>query len=234
MSMFGYNTLGFGSIAGTAGPPDLDFTVVGSVATRGAGTFNNVAIGTANTHRMVVISANSGAAAIPGEITIGGEAMSVVNSTTGQYIAFKKVPTGTTATIVITGGGSFVQQIYTLNTLNSGASDSQVNYVFATTTVTSESFTLSTTVSDDGVFIWGGFFRIGSGPGGSFSDALSTDNSNGVTVVSTGTSGGPNRQGYSVCTSNDTKFARYTWSRTGSKSANYQRGAAFAFFKASE
>ena len=31
MSMFGYNTLGFGSIAGTAGPPDLDFTVVGSV-----------------------------------------------------------------------------------------------------------------------------------------------------------------------------------------------------------
>ena len=98
----------------------------------------------------------------------------------------------------------------------------------------SESFTLSTTVSDDGVFIWGGFFRIGSGPGGSFSDALSTDNSNGVTVVSTGTSGGPNRQGYSVCTSNDTKFARYTWSRTGSKSANYQRGAAFAFFKASE
>ena len=40
--------------------------------------------------------------------------MSVVNSTTGQYIAFKKVPTGTTATIVITGGGNFYSTNYTL------------------------------------------------------------------------------------------------------------------------
>ena len=128
MSMFGYNTLGFGSIAGTAGPPDLDFTVVGSVATRGAGTFNNVAIGTANTHRMVVISANSGAAAIPGEITIGGEAMSVVNSTTGQYIAFKKVPTGTTADYSYWWWWwNFCSTNYILlNTVNSGAADSQV------------------------------------------------------------------------------------------------------------
>ena len=53
--MFGYNTLGFGSIAGTSGPPDLDFTVVGNNVERGNGTFSDVAIGTANTHRMVVI-----------------------------------------------------------------------------------------------------------------------------------------------------------------------------------
>ena len=233
--MFGYNTLGFGSIAGTAGPPDLDFTVVGSTATRGAGTHNSVSIGTANTHRMVVISANSLNAAVPSGITIGGEAMSIVNSTAGVYTAFKKVSAGTTATIVITGGGSFVQQIYTLNTLNSGASDSQVNYTTAGVSASSQSFTLSTAVSDDGVFIWGGFLVTGASPGGSFSNTITTDNSNGATTVNnvSGTSG-TTRQGYSVCTSNDTKFARYTWSRTSSKGASYPRGAAFAFFKASE
>jgi hypothetical protein len=235
--MFGYNTLGFGSIAGTAGPPDLDFTLQGSATNRGAGTHTGVSIGTANTNRMVVIFANALSATIPSGITIGGEAMSVVNSTNSLYIAFKKVPTGTTADIVITGGSTFAQQIYTLNTLNSGASDSQINYsTTAVGSASSQSFTFSTTVSDDGVFIWGGFIVPGGNPGASFSNTITTDNSNGATTVNVidGSNSGATRQGYSVCTSNDTKFARYTWSRTNTKPANYPRGAVFAFFKASE
>ena len=237
MSMFGYNTLGFGSIAGTAGPPDLDFTLQGGTTSRGAGTHSSVSIGTANTNRMVVISANSlggNSIGMPSGITIGGNAMSIINSTSGVYIAFLKVPTGTTADIVITGGGTYTQQIYTLNTVNSSTSNSQVNYSTAATgAATSQSFTFSTTVSDDGVFIWGGFINPAAGPGGSFSNTITTDNSNGATTVNNvGGTSGATRQGYSVCTSNDTKFARYTWSRTNTKSAAYPRGAVFAFFKA--
>ena len=219
---------------GTSNTVDLDFTLQGGTTSRGAGTHSSVSIGTANTNRMVVISANSITSSIPSGITIGGNAMSIINSTEGVYIAFLKVPTGTTADIVITGGGTFTQQIYTLNTVNSSTSDSQINYSTAGTgSATSQSFTFSTTVSDDGVFIWGGFITPGGNPGGSFSNTITTDNSNGATTVNNvGGSSGATRQGYSVCTTNDTKFARYTWSRTNTKSASYPRGAAFAFFKA--
>ncbi len=219
---------------GTSNTVDLDFTLQGGTTSRGAGTYSSVSIGTANTNRMVVISANSLNGSIPSGITIGGSAMSIVNSTSGVYIAFLKVPTGTTADIVITGGGTFTQQIYTLNTVNSSTSNSQINYSNASVgSATSQSFTFSTTVSDDGVFIWGGFITPGGNPGGSFSNTITTDNSNGATTVNNvGGSSGATRQGYSVCTTNDTKFARYTWSRTNTKSASYPRGAAFAFFKA--
>ena len=219
---------------GTSNTVDLDFTLQGGTTSRGAGTYSSVSIGTANTNRMVVISANSLTNAVPSGITIGGNAMSIINSTSGVYIAFLKVPTGTTADIVITGGGTYTQQIYTLNTVNSSTSDSQINYSTAGTgSATSQSFTFSTTVSDDGVFIWGGFITPGGNPGGSFSNTITTDNSNGATTVNNvGGSSGATRQGYSVCTSNDTKFARYTWSRTNTKSASYPRGAVFAFFKA--
>jgi len=221
---------------GTSDSVDLDFTLQGGTTSRGAGTHSSVSIGTANTNRMVVISANSLNSAVPSGITIGGNAMSVVNSTSGVYIAFLKVPTGTTADIVITGGGTFTQQIYTLNTVNSGTSNSQINYSTAAVgSASSGSFTFSTTVSDDGVFIWGGFIVPGANPGASFSNTITTDNSNGATTVNNvgGSTSGATRQGYSVCTSNDTKFAKYTWSRTNTKPANYPRGAAFAFFKAS-
>ena len=219
---------------GTSNTVDLDFTLQGGTTSRGAGTYSSVSIGTANTNRMVVISANSLNGSIPSGITIGGNTMSVVNSTNGVYIAFLKVPTGTTADIVITGGGTFTQQIYTLNTVNSSTSNSQINYSTASVgSATSQSFTFSTTVSDDGVFIWGGFINPAAGPGGSFSNTITTDNSNGATTVNNvGGSSGATRQGYSVCTTNDTKFARYTWTRTNTKPANYPRGAAFAFFKA--
>ena len=221
---------------GTSNTVDLDFTLQGGTTSRGAGTHSSVSIGTANTNRMVVISANSITSNIPSGITIGGNAMSIINSTNGVYIAFLKVPTGTTADIVITGGGTYTQQIYTLNTVNSSTSDSQTNYSTAATgAATSQSFTFSTTVSDDGVFIWGGFINPAAGPGGSFSNTITTDNSNGATTVNNvGGTSGATRQGYSVCTSNDTKFARYTWSRTNTKSSSYKRGAVFAFFKASE
>ena len=232
--MFGYNTLGFGSIAGTAGPPDLDFTVVGSTATRGAGTFNNVAIGTANTHRMVVISANSGAAAIPGEITIGGEAMSVVNSTTGQYIAFKKVPTGTTADIVIGGGGgTFTQQIITLNTVNTAPNQNSIT----STTVGSTTGTSTMTtdpVSDDGVFIWG-LAHTAGGPQFPVSSLL-TSNSNGVTLTinqPVTSDYASTLMGYSVCTTTDSRNVQTRLVQDSGAKTVAQLFSVFTFFQAS-
>ena len=57
---------------GTSNTVDLDFTLQGGTTSRGAGTYSSVSIGTANTNRMVVISANSLNGAIPSGITIGG------------------------------------------------------------------------------------------------------------------------------------------------------------------
>jgi len=219
---------------GTSNIIDLDFAIQGGTTTRGAGTHSSVSIGTANTNRMVVISAHSYGTTSPSAITIGGNAMSLLKTGTRQYIAYLKVPTGTTADIVITGGATFTQQIYTLNTVNSGVSDSQISESSTSLgSTTSGSFTFSTTVSDDGVFIWGGFLVTGNQPSNT-SSTITTDNSNGATTASVLSDqyAGTLRQGYSVCTTNDTKFARFTWSRAGTKTASYYRGAAFAFFKA--
>ena len=78
--MFGYNTLGFGSIAGTAGPPDLDFTVVGSTATRGAGTFSRCCYRYSkhSSYGCYIKGRNSGSCSQFQQITIGGEAMTLL------------------------------------------------------------------------------------------------------------------------------------------------------------
>ena len=94
--MFGYNTLGFGSIAGT-GPLDLDLTVQGSQVDRANGTYTGVSIGTANASRMVVLQgATNGSASsyiAPTSITINGTAMTRVSSLS-SFIAWAKVPVG--------------------------------------------------------------------------------------------------------------------------------------------
>ena len=233
--MFGYNTLGFGSIAGTSGPPDLDFTVVGSVATRGAGTFSDVAIGTANTHRMVIIQGGEkgNAIAAPTSITIGGEAMTLLRNT-NVFIAYKKVPTGTTADIVIGGGGgTFTQQIITLNTVNTAPNQNSIT----STTVGSTTGTSTMTtdpVSDDGVFIWG-LAHTAGGPQFPVSSLL-TSNSNGVTLTinqPVTSDYASTLMGYSVCTTTDSRNVQTRLVQDSGAKTVAQLFSVFTFFQAS-
>jgi len=235
MSMFGYNTLGFGSIAGTSGPPDLDFTVVGNNVERGNGTFSDVAIGTANTHRMVIIQGGEKGAAIaaPTSITIGGEAMTLLRNT-NVFIAYKKVPTGTTADIVIGGGGgTFTQQIITLNTVNTAPNQNSIT----STTVGSTTGTSTMTtdpVSDDGVFIWG-LAHTAGGPQFPVSSLL-TSNSNGVTLTinqPVTSDYASTLMGYSVCTTTDSRNVQTRLVQDSGAKTVAQLFSVFTFFQAS-
>ena len=223
--MFGYNTLGFGSIAGTSGPPDLDFTVVGNNVERGNGTFSDVAIGTANTHRMVIIQGGEkgNAIAAPTSITIGGEAMTLLRNT-NVFIAYKKVPTGTTADIVIGGGGgTFTQQIITLNTVNTAPNQNSI-----TSTMTTDP------VSDDGVFIWG-LAHTAGGPQFPVSSLL-TSNSNGVTLTinqPVTSDYASTLMGYSVCTTTDSRNVQTRLVQDSGAKTVAQLFSVFTFFQAS-
>jgi len=233
--MFGYNTLGFGSIAGTSGPPDLDFTVVGNNVERGNGTFSDVAIGTANTHRMVIIQGGekSNAIAAPTSITIGGEAMTLLRNT-NVFIAYKKVPTGTTADIVIGGGGgTFTQQIITLNTVNTAPNQNSIT----STTVGSTTGTSTMTtdpVSDDGVFIWG-LAHTAGGPQFPVSSLL-TSNSNGVTLTINQPVTGDyvsTLMAYSECTTTDSRNVQTRLVQDSGAKTVAQLFSVFTFFQAS-
>ena len=235
MSMFGYNTLGFGSIAGTSGPPDLDFTVVGNNVERGNGTFSDVAIGTANTHRMVIIQGGEkgNAIAAPTSITIGGEAMTLLRNT-NVFIAYKKVPTGTTADIVIGGGGgTFTQQIITLNTVNTAPNQNSIT----STTVGSTTGTSTMTtdpVSDDGVFIWG-LAHTAGGPQFPVSSLL-TSNSNGVTLTINQPVTGDyvsTLMAYSECTTTDSRNVQTRLVQDSGAKTVAQLFSVFTFFQAS-
>ena len=184
--MFGYNTLGFGSIAGTAGPPDLDFTLQGGAVSRGNATYTGVSIGTANT---------------TADIVIGG------------------------------GGGTFTQQIITLNTVNTAPNQNSITTTSVPQQTTRTSTMTTDPVSDDGVFIWG-LAHIGGGPQYPTSSLL-TSHSNGVTLTinqpvnSDYTS---TLMGYSVCTTTDSRNAQT--SLTNGVKITIQFYSVFAYFEA--
>ena len=210
--MFGYNTLGFGSIAGTAGPPDLDFTLQGGAVSRGNATYTGVSIGTANTNRMVIIQGGTtsyGSIASPTSITLNGTAMTLVRNANNVFIAYLKVPTGTTATLVIGGGGSaFTQQIFTINTLNTGASQTSVQSgqtgAGGTATATTTFTMTRNPVSTSGVFIWGG-----NGFNATPVISILSSNPNGATTtISHSASNNAMRMGYSECTTADSRNAQ--------------------------
>jgi len=209
MSMFGYNTLGFGSIAGTAGPPDLDLTLQGGAVSRGNATYTGVSIGTANTNRMVIIQGGTtsyGSKAAPTSITLNGTAMTLVRNANNVFIAYLKVPTGTTATLVIGGGGSaFTQQIFTINTLNTGASQTSIQSGQAGPSGASLTHTLTRNpVATNGVFIMGG-----NGFNGVPVISILSSNPNGATTtISHSASNNAMRMGYSECTTADSRNAQ--------------------------
>lgn len=82
--------------------PSAAISATGSASSTGNNTtytFNNVSIGTAATNRVVVVIVQTQATL--STVTVGGISATIVGSTS-CYIAYAVVPTGTTATIVVT------------------------------------------------------------------------------------------------------------------------------------
>ena len=213
--MFGYNTLGFGSIAGTADLA-LDLTLQGGAVSRGNATYTGVSIGTANTNRMVIIQGGAtsyGSSAAPTSITLNGTAMTLVRNAYNVFIAYLKVPTGTTATLAIGGGGSaFTQQIITINTVNTGANQTSIQNGQAGPSGASLTHTMTTDpVATNGVFIWGG-----NGFNGIPVIDILTSNPSGATTTLSSNSSSNNamRMGYSECTTADSRNAQITNTNT--------------------
>jgi len=222
---------------GAANLLNLDFTVQGAVVNRANGTFTGVSIGTADASRMVVIqggsASGSGTLTAPTSVTIGGITAGLVRNT-NNYVAYAKVPTGTTATIVISGGsGTYTTQIYTLNTVNTAPTQNLIATRSIAANTNGSSTMTQNPVDTEGVFIWGGWFQ-GAGPGSPprAGTGLSTSNSSGVTLrLNWNSSIHAGFMGYSECTTTDSRTA------TSSGFNNPAKGpatlySAFTYFQA--
>tara|TARA_R100000951_G_scaffold77906_1_gene65749 strand:- start:701 stop:1543 length:843 start_codon:yes stop_codon:yes gene_type:complete len=215
----------------------LDFTLQGAVVDRTNGTFTGVSIGTANTNRMVVLQGGSvtgsGTLTAPTSVTIGGITASLVRLN-NNYVAYAKVPTGTTATIVISGGtGTFTTQIYTLNTVNTAPTQNLIATLSIPASTNGSSTMTQNPVDTEGVFIWGGWFQ-GAGPGSPprAGTGLSTTNSSGVTLtLNWNNSIHAGFMGYSECTTTDSRTATSSGFNNPSKGAAVLYSA-FTYFQA--
>ena len=232
MSMFGYNTLGFGSIAGTADLA-LDLTLQGGNVNRTNGTYSGVSIGTANTNRMVVIQgalAINNTLAAPTSITLDGTAMTLLRGGGNVFMAYLKVPTGTTTDIVISGGGgTFTQQIITFNTLNTAANQTSIQTQNPVSGGNSPQ-TLTMTqnpVATDGLFLWGLAYRNGNN-----TQSLLTSNPSGLTnTLLTSTTVGGLVMAYSECTTTDSRNVQARLVINEPKQSSILYGV-FAYFEA--
>jgi len=166
MSMFGYNTLGFGSIAGTA-PLTLNFASHGNVS----GTSATINIGTARSTRMVhLVGLNPyNSSTDESGVTINGSSM-VLSSNYTTWFAYLKVPTGTTASVA--WNVSATVYVTTFDTVNSGTADSGTGSVNTTYTF----------LANEGICYWGGTAGVGSANPPT-DIALSTNNSGGVNYI---------------------------------------------------
>jgi len=161
--MFGYNTLGFGSIAGTA-PLTLNFASHGNVS----GTSATINIGTARSTRMVHLVGNGTTSAESG-VTINGSSMALSSNST-TWFAYLKVSTGTTASVA--WNNSATVYVTTFDTVNAGTADSGTGNLNTTYTF----------LANEGVCYWGG--TAGAGSVNPPTDiALSTNNSGGVNFI---------------------------------------------------
>jgi|VirMetMinimDraft_7_1064189.scaffolds.fasta_scaffold36075_2 hypothetical protein len=221
---------------GTSNTVDLDLTLQGGNVGRANGTFTGVSIGTANANRMVIIQGTytgSGTYDPPTLITLNGTAMTLLRGFGNLFIAYLKVPTGTTATIVIGGGDNvtFTQQIITLNTVNTGANQTSIQNGTAAPSGGTGTLTMTTNpVATDGVFIW-----VGNGVTQVASISALTSNSSGATITQSSITVG-NRgsvMAYSECTTTDSRNAQISVvnSDTSGKINSFVYSV-FAFFKA--
>ena len=214
MSMFGYNTLGFGSIAGTAGPLALNY------AQTYAGTINNgtsITIGTARATRWVVIQGVNGnfgtGNTFPTSCSIGGITAGIISARTATstnygaaaWIAWAKVPTGTTATVNVNQTGGPNCRVSTFDSVNSnysGVYSATVNYSSG-----SASRSQSYTVTNPGIV----FSSLGASSPSGTTNAISTNSPGGITYTYSPTT---NRgaSGYNITSTTDSRSWTYTTS----------------------
>ena len=223
---------------GSANLIPLDLTVQGAQVNRLPGTYTGVSIGTANASRMVVLQGATNSAAsgytAPTSITINGTAMARVNSYS-SFIAWAKVPTGTTATIVITGGttgaAGYGTRIITFNTINTTASQTAAPALGIAPNVGGSVSMTTNPVATDGVFIWAGT-HVGGGPAipslsvASNNPSGATATLTGVTAQSIATTWGA----YSTCSTADSRFAQLLLSNGGKGGATLY--GVFTYFEA--
>jgi len=207
---------------GAANSLTLDLAVRAQIT----GTTSGVAIGTANTNRMVVLQIsnavnNGGTGSKPTSVTIGGVTATLYFPTLQALgYAYAKVPTGTTADITTNVSG-LTYQVYTLNTVNS-----------APTLADSATFTSATPsrastqnpVSANGVFMWGYTFGLAAI---NRTISLSTTSAGGVNMVlganPNGVDGftGGSRLAYSETANTDSRYVGIQGNAVQYKSNTY-------------
>tara|TARA_B100001093_G_scaffold511327_1_gene578949 strand:+ start:5020 stop:5784 length:765 start_codon:yes stop_codon:yes gene_type:complete len=174
-------------------------TVSLNLATHGTGTNSaSISIGTARSTRMVHLSGYTSNGVKISSGTIGGVTATVLNlpSLSGNgfnantWQAYAKVPTGTTATVSMNTACTYY--ITTFDTVNSGASATQVQSGTGTKTAT-------LTASNPGVCFWGG---NSPHPALSGSGSISTNSPGGATVL------------YTIATTNEYTVAAYNETST--------------------
>jgi hypothetical protein len=222
---------------GAANSISLDFVRRTQYTPSASTTISSVAIGTANPNRMVILQSNVVNAShnVVQQVTactIGGVTATIFGSFSTGQIIYAKVPTGTTANIVITYSSSAIMrlQVNTINTINSGPTLQSTGTVPNPGSLT---FTQNP-VDPEGIFMWGYFapaFAYQSG------FTLSTDSAGGVDVVpgysvSQGTSPSATVTRASMAVSetsnSDSRFVRVTQSPTGKAASS----AHAVYFKA--
>jgi hypothetical protein len=222
---------------GAANSISLDFVRRTQYTPSASTTISSVAIGTANPNRMVILQSNVVNAShnVVQQVTactIGGVTATIFGSFSTGQIIYAKVPTGTTANIVITYSSSAIMrlQVNTINTINSGPTLQSTGTVPNPGSLT---FTQNP-VDPEGIFMWGYLapaFAYQSG------FTLSTDSAGGVDVVpgysvSQGTSPSATVTRASMAVSetsnSDSRFVRVTQSPTGKAASS----AHAVYFKA--
>lgn len=169
---------------GTSNTVTLDFVRRTQYTPTASTTLSNVAIGTANPNRMVILQGNvvSGSHNIVNNITactIGGVTATIFGTFSTGQIVYAKVPTGTTANIVLTYNGSGAQmrlQVNTINTVNSGPT---LQSTGNTPNPGSITFTQNP-VDPEGIFMWGTLIPASAYQSGY---SLTTSSAGGVDVV---------------------------------------------------
>jgi hypothetical protein len=222
---------------GAANSISLDFVRRTQYTPSASTTISSVAIGTANPNRMVILQSNVVNAShnVVQQVTactIGGVTATIFGSFSTGQIIYAKVPTGTTANIVITYSSSAIMrlQVNTIITINSGPTLQSTGTVPNPGSLT---FTQNP-VDPKGIFMWGYLapaFAYQSG------FTLSTDSAGGVDVVpgysvSQGTSPSATVTRASMAVSetsnSDSRFVRVTQSPTGKAASS----AHAVYFKA--
>ena len=222
---------------GSSNAITLDFVRRAQYTPSASTTISSVAIGTANPNRMVVLQSNvpNNTHSTVQEVTactIGGVVATIFGTYGTGQIIYAKVPTGTTANIVITYSASAAMrlQVNTINTVNSGPTLQATGSTPNPGTVT---FTQNP-VDPEGIFMWGylaSLFAYAS------TLTLSTSSAGGVNVVpgyvvSSGSPGASSQPRASMAVSetanSDSRFVSVIQSPAGKAAA----GAHAVYFSA--